>query len=90
MCTEANPIIFKSLNVGKQLDKPHLECPVGHLKPFGSVNKIKTIGGNIQMLSNWLYNDDVCTFEKEDSSWELHEAQCFITVCERCESEVKI
>ena len=63
---------------------------MGHLKPFGSVNKIKTIGGNIQMLSNWLYNDDVCTYEKEGSSWELHESQCFITVCERCELEVKI
>ena len=68
MCTEANPIILKSLNVGKQLDKPHLECPVGHLKPFGSVNKIKTIGGNIQMLSNWFYNYDVCVYEKGDNS----------------------
>lgn len=68
MCTKANPIILKLLNTGKQLDKPHLERPVGHLKPFGSVNKIKTIGGNIQMLSKWLYNYDVCMYEKEDNS----------------------
>lgn len=86
----ANPIIFKSLNVGKQLDEPYLECPVGHLKPFGSANKIKTIGGNIQMLSNWLYNDDVCTCESEDGSGELCKAKCFITACGRWESEVKI
>lgn len=42
------------------------------------------------MLSNWLYNDDVCKYEKEDNSRELHKAKCFITMCGRCESEVKI
>lgn len=34
------------------------------------------------MLPNWLYNYDVCMYEKEDDSQELHEAKCIITVLE--------
>ena len=34
---------------------------MGHCKPFGSVNKIKTIGGDMRMLSDGLCNHDVHT-----------------------------
>jgi hypothetical protein len=55
---------------------------MGHLKPFGSANKVKTIGGNVQMLSNWFYSYAVCMYEKKDDCKALCKSTWIIVVWE--------
>lgn len=63
---------------------------MGHLKPFGSVNKIKTIGANMQMLSDELCDCDVYVPQKEGISQGLPKAKCIITVCQRWAQGVEL
>lgn len=60
----------------------HSEGRVGHLRPFGSANKIKTIGGSTQTRSGGLYNCDICAYEREGDPWELRGAKSITAACE--------